>query len=140
MATFLLQSRNKEFRTYIHLCIKSYICIFVCVYICVWFSQVALVVRNLSANAGHVRDAGLVRGQGDHLQEAMTAHSSILAWTGKSHRQRRLVGYSAWGCEESDMTEATEYTRVCVCMVVCYMCICIHMCVHSTYGLSYLLG
>ena len=69
-------------------------------------------VRNLSANAGHVRDAGSVRGQGDHLQEAMTAHSSILAWTGKSHRQRRLVGYSAWGWEESDMTEATEYTHM----------------------------
>ena len=110
------------------------------IYIDYWASRVALVVRNLSANAGHVRDAGSVRGQGDHLQEEMTAHSSILAWTGKSHRQRRLVGYSAWGWEESDMTEATEYTRVCVCMVVCYMCICIHMCVHSTYGLSYLLG
>ena len=24
---------------------------------------------------------------------------------GKSHRQRRVVGYSPWGCKESDMTE-----------------------------------
>ena len=115
MATFLLQSRNKEFRTYIHLCIKSYyICIFVCVYICVWASQVALVVKNLSANAGHMRDAGLVHGWGDHLQEEMTTHPSILTWTGKSHRHRSLVGYSPWGCKESDMTETTEHMHTCV--------------------------
>lgn len=101
MATFLLQSRNKEFRTYIHLCIQSYICIFVCVYICVWFSPGGTGGGSLSANAGHVRDAGWVHGQGD-LQE-MTA-SSILAWTGRSRLLEGLVGYSAWGCEESDMT------------------------------------
>ena len=33
----------------------------------------------------------------------MTTHSSILA--GESHAQRSLVGYSPWGCKESDMTE-----------------------------------
>ena len=26
---------------------------------------------------------------------------------GESHGQRSLVGYSPWGCKESDMTEAT---------------------------------
>ena len=26
---------------------------------------------------------------------------------GESHRQRSLVGYSPWGCKESDMTETT---------------------------------
>ena len=31
---------------------------------------------------------------------------------GKSHRQRSLAGYSPWGCKESDMTEATEHTRM----------------------------
>ena len=31
---------------------------------------------------------------------------------GKSHRQRSLAGYSPWGGKESDMTEATEHTRV----------------------------
>ena len=33
----------------------------------------------------------------------MNIHSSILAW--RSHGQRRLAGYSPWGCKESDPTE-----------------------------------
>ena len=28
---------------------------------------------------------------------------------GKFHRQRRLVGYSAWGCKESDTTEQLHF-------------------------------
>ena len=28
---------------------------------------------------------------------------------GKSHGQRRLVGYSPWGCKESDMTERLPF-------------------------------
>ena len=33
----------------------------------------------------------------------MAKHSSILAW--KIPWRERLVGYSPWGCKESDMTE-----------------------------------
>ena len=40
----------------------------------------ALVVKNPPANAGDVRDAGLISGQEDPLEEGMTIHSSILAW------------------------------------------------------------
>ena len=29
---------------------------------------------------------------------------------GESHRQRSLLGYSPLGCQESDRTEATQYT------------------------------
>ena len=29
---------------------------------------------------------------------------------GESHGQRSLVGYSPWGCEKSDMTEATYHS------------------------------
>ena len=36
----------------------------------------------------------------------MATHTNILAW--KIHGQRRLVGYSPWGCRESDTTEVTE--------------------------------
>ena len=43
-------------------------------------SQVALVVKNLPANAGDVRDAGSVPGSGTSLEEGMATHSSILAW------------------------------------------------------------
>ena len=39
----------------------------------------------------------------DSLEEGMATHFSILAWT--SHGQKSLMGYSPWGCKESDMTE-----------------------------------
>ena len=45
-----------------------------------WSSQVALLVKNLPANAGEVRDAGQSLGGEDPLEEAMATHSSILAW------------------------------------------------------------
>ena len=32
-------------------------------------------------------------------------HSTPVLLPGKAHGQRSLVGYSPWGCEESDMTE-----------------------------------
>ena len=35
--------------------------------------------------------------QEEPLEEEMATHSRILAW--KSPGQRRLVGYSLWGCE-----------------------------------------
>ena len=39
----------------------------------------------------------------------MATHSSIL---GESHGQRGLVGYSLWGCRESDTTERLTYTHM----------------------------
>ena len=30
---------------------------------------------------------------------------------GESHGRKSLVGYSPWGCKESDVTEATEHTH-----------------------------
>ena len=42
--------------------------------------QVALMVKNLPTNAGDVRDAGLIPGQEDPLEENIAIHSSILAW------------------------------------------------------------
>ena len=43
-------------------------------------SQAALLVKNLPANAGDVRDMGSVPGSEDPLEESMATHSSILAW------------------------------------------------------------
>ena len=43
-------------------------------------SQVALVVKNLPANAGDLRDAVRPLGWEDPLEEEMATHSSILAW------------------------------------------------------------
>ena len=65
----------------------------------------ALVVKNLPANAGDLRDVVLVPGLGDPLEKGLAIHSSILAW--RIHGQRSLVGYSPWGRTKSYMTEAT---------------------------------
>ena len=43
-------------------------------------SQVVLVVKNLPANAGDIKDVGLIPGQEDPLEEGMAIHFSILAW------------------------------------------------------------
>ena len=40
----------------------------------------ALVVKNLPANAGDIRDAVQSLGWEDSLEEEMATHSSILAW------------------------------------------------------------
>ena len=39
-----------------------------------------LVVKNPPADAGDVRDAGLIPDQEDPLEKEMVTHSSILAW------------------------------------------------------------
>ena len=41
----------------------------------------ALVVKNLPASAGDLRDKGLIPGLGRPLEEGMATHSSILAWS-----------------------------------------------------------
>ena len=38
------------------------------------------VVKNVPANAGDIRDTGLILGQDDPLEKGMATHSSILAW------------------------------------------------------------
>ena len=55
------------------------------------------VVTNPRANAGDPGD------REDPLKEEMTTHTVFLS--GKSHQQRRLVGYSPRGLKESDITE-----------------------------------
>ena len=64
-----------------------------------------LVVKNPPANAGDVRDVGLIPGLGRPLEEGMATHSSILAW-------RNPMGRGAWQAivcvvAESDTTELT---------------------------------
>ena len=39
----------------------------------------------------------------DPLEEDIATHSSILAW--RIPMERRLEGYTPWGCKELDMTE-----------------------------------
>ena len=65
--------------------------------------KVVLLVKNLPATAGDVRDAVQSLGQADPLEEEMATHSSILAW--EIPWTESLAGYSQKGCTESDMTE-----------------------------------
>ena len=43
-------------------------------------SQMVLVVKNLLANAGDIRDTGSSLGWVDPLEDGIATHSSILAW------------------------------------------------------------
>ena len=66
-------------------------------------SQDVLEVRNLPANAGDIRDTGLIPGWEDPLEEGMATHSSILTW--RSPWTEDPGGYSPWGFQKLDMTE-----------------------------------
>ena len=46
-------------------------------------------------------------GQEDLLEKEMATHSSILAW--KIPWMEEPVGYSPWGCKESDTTEQLHF-------------------------------
>ena len=56
------------------------------------FSQVVLVLKNAPANAGDIRDVGLIHGSG---RSPGGGHGNPLVFLpGESHGQRSLVGYS----------------------------------------------
>ena len=67
-------------------------------------SQVALVVKNLPANAEEVRDVGLIPGPG---RSSGGGHVNPLQYSclEKSYGQSSLGGYSPRGRKESDTTE-----------------------------------
>ena len=69
----------------------------------------ALVVKNLPANAGDIRDVGLILGSGRSPEEGMATHSSILAW--RIPRTEEPGGFTVYRVAESDMTEATLARR-----------------------------
>ena len=70
-------------------------------------------------------DAGSIPAREDPLEEEMTPHSSILIW--EMPWTEEPGGLSPWGCKESDTTEGTEYTGVCVCV---YLRVCVCVCVY----------
>ena len=65
----------------------------------------ALVAKNPPANAGDIRDMGLIPGLGRSPGGEWQPTPVFLP--GESHGQRSLVGYSPWGHEKPDMTEVT---------------------------------
>ena len=67
-------------------------------------SEVALVVKNLLANAGDIRDTGSIPGPGRSPGEGNWQPTPVFL-PGESHGQRSLVEYSPWDRKESDTTE-----------------------------------
>ena len=59
-------------------------------------------VKNPPANAGDIRDTGLIPGLGKSPREGNG--NPLLLLPGKPHGQRSLAGYSPWGHKEMDMT------------------------------------
>ena len=68
-----------------------------------WASQVALAVKNPPANAADARDAGLIPGWEDPLEESMATHSSIFAW--RILMDTGAWWTTAWGHIEMETTE-----------------------------------
>ena len=58
-------------------------------------------IKNPLAKAGDERRAGSITGSGRSRGEG-NGNPLQSSLPGKSHRQRNLVGYSPWDCEESD--------------------------------------
>ena len=63
----------------------------------------ALKVKNLHANAGDIRETGLIPGREDSLEEGMATHSSILAW--RIPGTEETGGLQSMGHKESDTTD-----------------------------------
>ena len=61
-------------------------------------------VKNLPANAGDIRDTGLIPGSGRYPR---VGNGNTLQYylPGRFHGQRSLMGYSPWDHKESDMTK-----------------------------------
>ena len=55
-------------------------------------SQVVLMIKNRLANAGKIRDVGLIPGSG---RSPGRGHGNALFLPGESHEQRSLAGYGA---------------------------------------------
>ena len=65
----------------------------------------ALVVKNLPASAGDVRDMGSIPVGKIPLKEGLAVHSIVLAW--EIPWTENHVGCSPWSCTELDMIEGT---------------------------------
>ena len=74
--------------------------------VALWISQMALVVKNLPANAGDIRDMGSTPELGRFPWRKAWQPTPVFL-PGESHGQRSLVGYSPWGRKELGMTEVT---------------------------------
>ena len=68
-------------------------------------------VKNLPANVGDIRDAGLIPGLG---RSPGGGHGNPLQYSclENPHGERSLVGYSPWGHIELETTEGISYAHM----------------------------
>ena len=71
--------------------------------------QVALVIKNLPADAEDVRNVSSTPGWEDAWSKIWQSVPVFLP--GKSHGQRSLAGYSSWGCKESSFSCSRALSR-----------------------------
>ena len=72
---------------------------------------VALVVKNPPANAGDIRDVGLIPGSG-RSPGGVYGNPLQYSCLKNPHGQRSLLGYSPQGHKGLDTIEATEHARM----------------------------
>ena len=78
-------------------------------YVSIWASQLEIVLKNPTANAGETRDSGLILDQEDPLEKGWATHSSILAW--RIPWTEETGGLWSMGVsKESDTTEQLTFT------------------------------
>ena len=80
-------------------------------FMCVQASRVALVVKNLPANVGDIRNAGSIPGLGRSSGGSPLQYSCLenLPWTEEPGRLQSIGS----GHKELDATEVTQHTCVC---------------------------
>ena len=64
-------------------------------------------VKNPPVDAGDARDRGLILGI-EKITWSRKWQPTLILLPGEPHGQRSLVGYSPWGCKESDAAEHTH--------------------------------
>ena len=89
--------------------IPYYFCNLVQVFCKFWASQAALVVKNLPANAGDIRDEGSIPGSRTYPWEG-NGNPLQYSCLENPHGQRSLAVYSPWGLKELD-TEHKFYLK-----------------------------
>ena len=77
-------------------------------------SPAGSVVKNLPANAG---DVSSIPGSGRFPWRRAWQPTPVFL-PGESNGQRTLVGYSPWGCTESDTTKESEHTHTRTCVFI----------------------
>ena len=90
----MAQAQQELLRSENHVCSTS---------VCIWASRVVVVVKNLSANMGDIET--MAQSLVGKIPWRRAWQPDPVFLPGESHAQRNLVGYSPWGCKESDMTE-----------------------------------